>query len=778
MNPVSRQQSPLAYSARPNAATRQDTLPGRYRWWVIGLSMAAFTLAFVGWFNESWLYLFESPIWLNRYTEYAIILAFGLWRIRAEQNPYTRKRLIILVTVVTGLWWLIPWLMPMFEPYAGFVWSQPVFPALHTPGTLTFFLTLLLVFLFGRRIICGFGCPCVGVRETVGFPFRHITLRGDWAWRLRHTKWFFFIWYVGVMVATQFPPNAWTATLVGMFAMVVGLTYFGTFFITPITGNRFYCRFLCPFGATFGLLNHAGFYGIEMDAEQCIDCQRCEQACDMGIPVWRQGKSSGEVTGIEDCMGCARCVISCPTDALAIHDVRNLFRPRLRQDASHLLKRKSKISAARTEPSHRPAAVRLDDWNEAEEPLSTKALQLQAERCLDCGVPGCRNACPLGNFIPDWLEAAARGDWKAAGDLAHATSPLPEVCGSICPQHRLCEGACTRTQLEGAVTIGSIERTLAERALDAGWRPIEPAHRTGRKVAIIGAGPAGLSCAERLNRAGVKVTVYDRSSKIGGLLQTGVPTFKLDKTLLARRQALLEQAGIRFTLGMSVDGAILSRLLEQSDTLFLGLGAQKSRTIGLPGETLPGVEQALGWLERINAGERESLAGQRVLVIGGGDTAMDCARAALRLGAEVTIAYRGPKECLRASPKEIALTHEEGAKFLFNHIPLECEGTAKVRGVGFETLEGTAVVDADRVILALGQRADPPAWLGNFGIATEPDGRIRVDAGGLTTHPRVWAGGDNTLGPNLAVNAMAAGRTAAEGMLASFSLVTRLRRRA
>ncbi len=231
----------------------------------MAISMAAFSLAFVGWLNESWLYLFESPIWLNRYTEYAIILAFGLWRIRAEQNPYTRKRLIILVTVVTGFWWLIPWLMRMFEPYAGYVWSQPVFPALHTPGTLTFFLTLLLVFLFGRRIICGFGCPCVGVRETVGFPLRRFSLRGDWAWRLRHTKWFFFIWYVGVMVATQFPPNAWTATLVGMFALVVGLTYFGTFFITPITGNRFYCRYLCPFGATFGLLNHAGFYGIKMD---------------------------------------------------------------------------------------------------------------------------------------------------------------------------------------------------------------------------------------------------------------------------------------------------------------------------------------------------------------------------------------------------------------------------------------------------------------------------------------------------------------------------------
>ncbi|MEJ1298855.1 MAG: FAD-dependent oxidoreductase [Candidatus Sedimenticola sp. (ex Thyasira tokunagai)] len=766
----------LAYSARANGATCQDTLPGRYPWWVMVIAMAAFTLAFGGWLNESWLYLFDSPIWLNRYTEYAIILGFGIWRIRAEQNPYTRKRLIILVLVVTGFWWLIPWLAPMFEPYAGYVWSQPVFPALHTPGTITFFLTLLLVFLFGRRVICGFGCPCVGIRETVGFPFRRFSLRSDWAWRLRHTKWFFFFWYVGVMVATQFPPNAWTATLVGLFGMVVGLTYFGSFFIVPITGNRFYCRYLCPFGATFGLLNHAGFYGIKMDTEQCIDCQRCEQACDMGIPVWRQGKTAGEVTGIEDCMGCARCVISCPTDALAIHDVRNLLRPNLRQDAGHLLKRESKISVPRTEAPHRPAAIRLQDWSDAEETISPEALQLQAQRCLDCGVPGCRNACPLGNFIPDWLEAAANGDWKVAGDLVHETSPLPEVCGRICPQHRLCEGACTRNKMEGAVSIGAVERTVAERALSAGWRPTKPKHRIERKVAIIGAGPAGLSCAERLNRAGVEVTVFDRADKISGLLQTGVPSFKLDKTLLSRRQTLLEQAGIRFALGESVDDVMLSRLLGENDAVFLGLGAQKLRTIELPGMALPGVVQALGWLERVNAGERESLSGQQLVVIGGGDTAMDCARAALRLGAGVTVAYRGPEESLRASPKEITLAREEGAEFLFEHIPLECKGVGAVREVSFKTPRETVLVEADRVILALGQQAVPPAWFGNFDIITERDGRIRVDAQGLTSHPGIWAGGDNTLGPNLAVNAMAAGRTAAEGMLAGFSPGLKLRK--
>jgi len=744
-------------------------MPGRYRWWVMVLSMAAFTLAFLGWINESWLFLYESPIWLNRYTEYAIILGFGLWRILAEHNPYTRKRLIILVSVVTVFWWLTPWLMPMFEPYTGYVWSQPVFPALHTPGTLTFFLVLLLVFLFGRRIICGFGCPCVAIRETVGFPFRRFSLRGDWAWRLRHTKWLFFIWYVGVMVSTQFPPNTWTATLVGMFGLTVALTYFGSFFIIPVTGNRFYCRYLCPFGATFGLLNHAGYYGIRMERQHCVDCQRCEQVCDMGIPVWQQGKASGEVTGIEDCMGCARCVVSCPTDALEIRDVRNRFRPGLRQDASHLLKRKGRVVKPRLEAVHRPSMERLTDWKEAEQLLTAKELQLQAERCLDCGVPGCRNACPLGNFIPDWLEAAIRGDWKQAGDLVHSTSPLPEVCGTICPQHRLCEGGCTRNRMEGAVTIGAVERGIAKQALDAGWRLIQPACRNSRKVAVIGAGPAGLSCAERLNREGVNVTVYDRSTSIGGLLQTGVPSFKLDKTLLERRRSLLQQAGIHFVLDTFVDEAMLSRLLENSDAVFLGLGAQQARIIDLPGQALPGVRQALGWLEKINAGERVSLRGQHILVLGGGDTAMDCARSALRLGAEVTIAYRGPEESLRASPKEIALTREEGGLFVLEHAPVSCEGMQKVTGVRFETPRGDQVIDADQVILALGQQPAPPPWLESFDIATEHHGTIRVDADGCTTHRKIWAGGDNTLGPNLAVNAMAAGRTAAEGMLANFN---------
>lgn len=743
-------------------ASEQDTLPSRYRWPVHLLSMAAFTLAFVGWLNETWLFLFESPIWLNRYTEYAIILGFGIWRIVAEKNAYTRRRLIILVSVVTGLWWMVPWLNPFFEPYVGYLWSQPVFPSLHTPGTLTFFVVLALVFLFGRRVICGFGCPCVGIRETVGFPFRARAPRSELAWSLRHIKWFFFIYYVGILAVTQFPPNSWTISFVSGFYLLVAFTYFGTFFIAPLVGNRAYCRFLCPFGATFGLLNHAGFYDVKMDSGRCIDCGRCEQACDMGIPVWKQGKASGRVTGLEDCMGCARCVVSCPTDALEIRDVRNLFRPALRQDASHLLRR----VAAPQLPVIDACAGRL--------PLAE--IQTQAARCLDCGEPACRGACPLHNRIPEWLMLAAQGRIEPAADIMASTSPLPELCGALCPRDRLCEGSCARLrQGEKAVAIGAIEHAVTEEALARGWRPLlAPAKRADQSVAVIGAGPAGLAFAEAMNRAGWNVTVFDRDTAIGGMLSSGLPPFRFDKRALDRRRILLEQAGIRFELGVEVDAERFVTLRDGNEVMFLGLGARQAREVTLPGRDLAGVDDALGYLARINRGESGavggSLVGKRVLVLGGGDTAMDCARAALRDGARgVSIAYRGTAERLRANPHERVAAVEEGVAFLFEHAPVAIEGEAMVRAVSFEVGTGEEAdlqrIPCDAVILAFGQQAATPRWLEANGVATEY-GAIRVDAHGRTSHPRIFAGGDAVHGPDLIVTAAAAGRRAARCVLA------------
>ncbi|MDT8387811.1 MAG: FAD-dependent oxidoreductase [Thiogranum sp.] len=764
---------------RAMPAGQQDLMPARYGLGIQILSMAAFSLAFFGWLNESWLYWFENPIWLNRYTEYAIILAFGIWRISAERNAYTRRRLIILVTLVTVFWWLIPWLYPFYEPYVGFLWAQPVFPSVHVPGTITFFLILALVFLFGRRVICGFNCPCVGIRETVGFAFRDRTLRSDWTWRLRHSKWFFLVYYIGVMVVVQFPPNSWTVSFVGGFYAIVGLTYFGSFFIAPLVGNRFYCRYLCPYGATFGLLNHAGFYGIRMQQDQCNDCQRCEQVCDMGIPVWRQGRASGKVTAIEDCMGCGRCIVSCPTDALEIQDVRNLFMPALRQNASHLLKRKAPPVVARQEPPKRPASERVGDWTETQVVPGLAEIQAQAMRCLDCGVPGCSNACPLSNRIPEWLEMVAAGDIRSAAGISNSTSNLPEVCGTLCPQHRLCEGSCTKAkEPDGAVTIGAIERYLTETALRQGWQP-EPAQKsTGKNIAVIGAGPAGLACADQLNHAGCNVTVFDRQMKIGGLLANGVPPFKYDKSLLLRRHALLEQQGIQFRLGAEVNEKLMQELLATHDAVFLGTGTQTARDLQVPGQDRKGVIDALNYLQQVNDGSGASqVVERRVLVIGGGDTAMDCARSAIRQGAaQVTVVYRRDRQAMRASPAELQAAREEGVQFRFERAPVEVLGDDTVSGVGFaDPAGGREIIACDTVILAVGQVCRPPAWLRRLGVASNEQGMIQVDVHGRTSHPKIYAGGDNTLGPDLVVTAIAAGRRAADGILDNFRLSRRAR---
>lgn len=770
----------ITHRPRMQTAGHQDSMPARYSLWVRLLSMAAFTLAFVGWLNETWLFWFDNPIWLNRYTEYAIILGFGIWRIFAERNPYTRSRLLVLIAFVTVFWWLIPWIIPLHEPHVGYPGRQPIFPSLHVPWTMTFFLVLVLVFLFGRRVICGWGCPCVGIREAVGFTFRNSTLRSKRSWRLRHSKWFFFIGYVGVMIVTLYPHNSWTVGFVGGFHLIVGLTYFGTFFIAPLVGNRFYCRYLCPFGATFGLLNHVGYYGIRMEQDKCIDCGRCEQVCDMGIPVWEQGKREGRITALEDCMGCARCVVSCPTDALEIRDVRNRLRPELVQNASHLLKKKRSEPVQRRESRGRPAAQRREDWQEIPLIDSLEQIKIQAERCLDCGVPGCMNACPLSNRIPEWLEAAAKGEIEEAASIAHDTNNLPEVCGRLCPQHRLCEGVCTKARDgTGYVNIGTVERFVTDEAFRRGWQPPrDKAKCNGKQIAIVGAGPAGLACAEQLNGAGCQVTVYDKQPMIGGLLASGVPPFKLDKNILTRRHRLLEQAGIEFHLGVEVYELMLDELLANNDAVFLGTGAQTSRRLELPGRNLPGVTDALSYLAAVNrVGGGDGMVGKRVVVLGGGDGAMDCARSAIRQGAaSVTVVYRGSESSMRASPKEQQYAREEGVRFMFERTADAIEGVKVVTGIQLKTnrKDPIELLPCDAIIFAIGQQADAPIWLQNLGIRREC-GVIKVDASGRTGHPKVYAGGDNCHGSDLAVTAIAAGRLAASSILDDLKPFNRVR---
>jgi len=799
---------PILHSPRDTNASEQDLMPARYSLAVQLLSLAAFTLAFVGWLNEAWLFWFDNPIWLNRYTEYGIILGFGIWRIVAEKNSYTRKRLMILVFVVTAFWWLLPWLYPIHEPYVGFLWAQPVLPSLHVPGTLTFFLILATVFLFGRRIICGFGCPCVGIRETVGFPFRKKTLRSKWTWRLRHSKWLFFSYYVGIMVVTQFPPNSWTVSFVGGFYLIVAFTYFGSFFIAPLVGNRFYCRYLCPYGATFGLLNHAGFYGINMDKEKCNDCQRCEQVCDMGIPVWQQGKKSGRVTALEDCMGCARCVLSCPNDALEITDVRNLFKKAMVQNGSYLLNKSSRLSDSvivskkavnRQDADIRQSDLRVDDWAEITVPHQWQTIQQQAARCLDCGHPGCINACPLNNKIPEWLEEVAAGNIIKAAEIAHSTSNLPEICGTLCPQHRLCEASCTKARdPDGPVTIGAIERYLVNKTLTRDIfltsKLARQSNKVNKQIAIIGAGPAGLACADELNKAGYQVTVLERNSVVGGLLATGVPSFKLDKDYLQRRYLLLQQQGITFKLNFAVNSQNIKSLLVQYDALFLGTGAQLSRDLKLPGQELKGVINALDYLAHVNAAlidsqPKASLLNKAVIVLGGGDSAMDCARSAIRQKAKkVIVICRGKPEAMRASPKELIAAKEEGVEFLFELSPQriigdiaeEVEGNHSVTALALEqkhsntSAKTEVTIDCEQLIMAVGQVNHLPDWLLSLKIKTDPKDRIIINHHGRTSHPLIYAGGDNTNGPDLVVTAVAAGRKAAQGIMNDFKPINQL----
>ncbi len=467
-------------------------------------------------------------------------------------------------------------------------------------------------------------------------------------------------------------------------------------------------------------------------------------------------------------MGCARCVVSCPTDALEIKDVRNVFNKSLVQNASYLLKQKPQLKVVREEAEIRLDSERKQDWSEINKTPSLNLIQQQASRCLDCGLPGCINACPLQNRIPEWLEQVAAGNISKAAEIAHSTSNLPEVCGTLCPQHRLCEGSCTKAKEPGgAVTIGIIERYLVENAFQQKWQPAINIKTNNKHVAVIGAGPAGLACADQLNKAGYEVAVFDKQPVIGGLLASGVPPFKMDKTLLTQRHQLLKRQGINFQLGVEVDQALLNKLLRTHDAIFLGTGTQTSRDLKLPGQQLAGVTDALSYLQQVNRElDPAAMTGKHVLILGGGDSAMDSARSAVRQGAtEVTIAYRRDEQAMRASPKEKQAAVEEGVRLRLECKPVTVLGDKFVTGVCFSKPDGTGeTIHCDALVFAVGQIPRPPAWLNNFNIQTNAQGIIQVDGNGRTSNPEIYAGGDNTHGPDLVVTAIAAGRKAAAGI--------------
>ena len=452
------------------------------------------------------------------------------------------------------------------------------------------------------------------------------------------------------------------------------------------------------------------------------------------------------------------------------------------------------LDLPRQPPKAVPVAIRVLGYGEISGDFAPASAVGQAERCLDCGNPYCEHACPVHNYIPDWLKLVQEGRLFEAATLMHETNPLPEICGRVCPQDRLCEGACTLEQGGfGSVTIGSIERSITDEAFRQGWRPdLSGVVETGRRVAVVGAGPAGLSCADRLRRAGITVDVFDRQREIGGLLTFGIPPFKLDKAVVRTRREVLEGMGVQFHLGVEIGRDIaFDSLLADYDAVFIGTGAYTFVDGELPGRELGGVHDALPFLIA-NANRllddqpippALDLNGKHVVVLGGGDTGMDCNRTAIRLGAaSVTCVYRRDEASMPGSRREVGYSREEGIKFLFHRQPLELLGEhGKLCGVRVVTtelvdhgdgrarprnVEGSETeLRADVVIQAFGFRPSPPAWCAEHGIALDSTGRIL--AGGddrlpfQTSHRQVFAGGDNIRGADLVVRAVHDGREAA-----------------
>ncbi|MDP9064929.1 MAG: glutamate synthase subunit beta [Pseudomonadota bacterium] len=456
------------------------------------------------------------------------------------------------------------------------------------------------------------------------------------------------------------------------------------------------------------------------------------------------------------------------------------------------------LDVPRQDPHKLPVETRIRDFREIYASYDEPTAADQAGRCLSCGNPFCEWKCPVHNYIPNWLALVNAGKLFEAAELSHQTNSLPEVCGRICPQDRLCEGACTLNDGLGAVSIGSIEKYITDEAFKQGWKPdMSSVVRTQKRVAIIGAGPAGLGCADILVRNGVTPVVFDRYAKVGGLLAFGIPPFKLDKAVIEKRRAVMEEMGVEFRLNVEIGRDVpLAQLVDEFDAIFMGMGTYTFVKGNFAGEDLPGVHEALPYL--ISNVNREwriddpatpfiDMRGKRVMVLGGGDTGMDCNRTAIRQGAaSVTCTYRRDEANMPGSRRDYRNSQEEGVEFLFNRQPIEIVGTDRVQGVkligtrlGPPDLRGRRIpeavpgseqtIEADAVIVAFGFLPNPPDWLDVHGIRLHENGRVRVSAAPhtrfQTTNPKIFAGGDMVRGSDLVVTAVFEGREAAHGIL-------------
>ena len=453
------------------------------------------------------------------------------------------------------------------------------------------------------------------------------------------------------------------------------------------------------------------------------------------------------------------------------------------------------VEIKRMDPDVISPKKRKKNYKEIYGHYSSQIAAEQSGRCIECGNPYCEWKCPVHNYIPQWLKLISENKLFEAADLSHQTNSLPEICGRICPQDRLCEGACTLNDGFGAITIGSIEKYITDEAISQGWKPnISNIKKNKYKVGIIGAGPAGLACADVLVRNGFNPIIYDKYEEIGGLLTFGIPPFKLEKEIVKQRRKILEDMGVKFVLNTDVGKDIsFENFQNMFDAVFLGMGTYTYMKGGFPGEDLEHVYDSLPYLNsnirnvmKTKNDEFINLKGKTVMVLGGGDTAMDCNRTALRQGAKkVYCAYRRNESNMPGSKREVKNSKEEGVEFLWNMQPIEIIGDDKVSAVKFVKTKlkktdirgrevpvivpnSEKIIKCDTVILAFGFRPNPQKWFKKNKIETDEIGRVKVNSlkyPHQTDNPKIFSGGDMVRGSDLVVTAVFEGRSAAKGII-------------